>query len=87
MLVGVVDSVVMSPPTAHENDRFGTSLDPLTYVRKPVEVVGFWAAVVLPFLYVPLFASGLKSEDAMVAFAVLVALHVVALVAGRNHKS
>lgn len=44
--------------------------------------VAFWAAIVLPFLHVPLLASGLESEGTITAFATLLVLNVVALVVG-----
>lgn len=48
----------------------------------PLEVVGFWLAIVLPFLYVPLLVSGIS----LITFAGLVVLNLVALLAGHTHK-
>lgn len=54
-------------------------------VLSPVKRVAFWAAVVLPFLHVPLLTTGLDSEQAVLAFAVLVSLNVCALLLGHPH--
>ncbi|WP_129113201.1 hypothetical protein [Halegenticoccus tardaugens] len=54
-------------------------------VAVPVRAVCFWAAVALPFLYVPLLFGGLKgSED--VVFVGLLAANAVALFAGHAHR-
>jgi hypothetical protein len=53
---------------------------------KPFEVAGFWAAVALPFLYVPLVVSGPTTSAEQTALAGLVALHVVALLLGHRHQ-
>lgn len=55
------------------------------YVRRPLEAVGFWTAVVLPFLYLPLLADGFTGNDPL-AFAGLLALNVVALIAGHGYR-
>lgn len=63
----------------------GTSLaeryhsNPLT---TPVEIVGFWLAVVMPFMYVPVLLTGVPLTT---LFGLLV-LNVVALVAGHTHR-
>ncbi|MEF8774919.1 MAG: hypothetical protein V5A43_00250 [Haloarculaceae archaeon] len=53
---------------------------------RSVRRLGFWAAVGLPFLHIPLLATGLESSTALQAFLVLVVLNVVALVVGRPHQ-
>lgn len=54
---------------------------------KPFEVVGFWAAVALPFLYLPLVVSGADTPGEQTALAALVLAHVVALVLGHRHRA
>ena len=51
-----------------------------------VRFVGFWAAVALPFLYVPLLWQGLESNEVTV-FVGLLGLHLLALVVGHNYNS
>lgn len=55
------------------------------YVRRPIVALGFWTAVVLPFLYLPLLADGFTGNDPL-AFAGLLALNLVALVAGHGYR-
>jgi hypothetical protein len=54
-------------------------------LRKPVRFVGFWSAVALPFLHVPLLLTGLDGAAETGAFLALFALNVVALVVGHGH--
>jgi hypothetical protein len=48
----------------------------------PINRVAFWAAVVLPFLHLPMLATGLTTETQTLAFVVLLVSNVVALVVG-----
>lgn len=52
----------------------------------PVEVVGFWAAVALPFLYLPLLVTGISSEAELITFLGLLTLNFAALLAGHGHN-
>lgn len=52
----------------------------------PIEVVGFWSAVALPFLYVPLLLTGISSQAELLTFLGLFALNVAALLAGHDHN-
>ena len=51
----------------------------------PIRFVGFWAAVALPFLYVPLLFDGIDGGRALVFLGLLVA-NVVALVVGHDYR-
>jgi predicted thioesterase len=50
----------------------------------PLRFVGFWAAVVMPFLYLPLLLGGLAAGETTV-FVGLLLVHVAALVVGHEH--
>jgi len=50
-----------------------------------LEPLGFWAAVVLPFSYLPLLYGGL-SVGQFALFLGLVALNAAALVLGQEHR-
>jgi hypothetical protein len=53
---------------------------------RPITGVGFWAAVALPFLHVPLLLlTGLSSSSTATAYVVLLALNVLALLVGHPH--
>lgn len=49
--------------------------------------LAFWAAIVLPALYLPLLFAGIEELRGLVVFLALFALHVLALVAGRGHRA
>jgi len=51
----------------------------------PIRGVAFWIAIALPFLYMPLLVSGLRSSSVKLAFGVLVATNAVALLVGHSH--
>lgn len=52
----------------------------------PIEMVGFWTAIALPFLYVPLLITGLGTPGETMTFLALLALNVVALLAGHSYN-
>ncbi|MFB6142322.1 MAG: hypothetical protein ABEJ30_03145 [Halorientalis sp.] len=56
-----------------------------TWVREWLEATAFWAAVVLPVVYLPLLATGLD-ERTMLLFVGLLALNCLALVFGHAHN-
>lgn len=81
-----VDSPPMATTSPSLPDARTPTLDALgEYVIRPLEAIGFWTAVVLPFLYLPLLANGFTGNDPL-AFAGLLALNVVALVAGHGYR-
>lgn len=93
MEVGVIGSDIevaqMSSPPITElpslpADGVERSLVELLLV--PMHRAAFWAAIALPFLHLPLLVTGLDSETKTVAFALLVALNVVALVVGHPDR-
>ena len=51
-----------------------------------IRKTGFWAAIVLPFLYVPILLYGLTSWVLSTAFLLLLALNLVALYVGHSHR-
>jgi len=55
-------------------------------VLAPLRVVGFWSAIALPFLYVPLVATGLGSTAKVSVFLALLAANVVAATLGHSHS-
>lgn len=55
-------------------------------LRRPVEALAFWAAIALPFAYLPLLYSGFESTSGVLLFAGLVVANVLALYVGHGHK-
>lgn len=91
----------MASSSKHENARPDPSA-PLTLDRlvgnlpaqfrenpltTPVEMVSFWLAVTLPFLYLPLLIAGVTTDGELLSVLVLVGLNVVALVVGHDHRN
>ncbi|MFB6094201.1 MAG: hypothetical protein ABEJ77_04595 [Halanaeroarchaeum sp.] len=56
-------------------------------VVRPIEALAFWAAVVMPFVYLPLFLTGIGTGAEAVAFAALIAVHALALIGGRRYRA
>lgn len=51
----------------------------------PLRRVSFWAAVALPFLYLPMLATGLEEPPQQTAFLLLLCCNAVALLLGHSH--
>lgn len=56
-----------------------------TGLKSGIEGVAFWSAIVLPFLHVPLLATGLDTPAAKIAFSALIAVNVFAAVVGQSY--
>lgn len=56
-------------------------------VTRPARAVAFWGAIALPFLNLGLLVRGLSDPSETVAFLVLLAVNVVALLVGHPHRS
>ena len=77
----------MSGSLRNELSSLGTDERPALRetVFAPVHAVAFWIAVILPFLYVPLLASGLSSTATIEAFFALLVANAIALLIGHPH--
>lgn len=53
---------------------------------RPIEAVAFWAAIVLPFLYIPLLFYGLETAGELTVFFALLGLNIVAIVLGNRYN-
>ncbi|MFB6110508.1 MAG: hypothetical protein ABEJ60_06505 [Halodesulfurarchaeum sp.] len=76
----------MSSPS-HTHDSPSSPSTGHSTLLRPLEAAGFWAAVALPFIYVPLVLRGLDTSTAQITVAVLIVAHVLALVLGRTHRA
>jgi len=54
-------------------------------VAGPLKRLAFYAAIVLPFLHVPLLLTGLQTETVTIAFGTLLVLNVAALLVGHYY--
>lgn len=52
----------------------------------PVEMVSFWLAIALPFLYLPLLVAGVTTDGELLSVFVLVGANVLALVVGHGYR-
>lgn len=80
---GPIASAERGGETADAASRPASSVPALL---RPVEAVGFWSAIGLPFLYLPLLLSGPASTPEWLTAVGLIALHAVALYVGRSHE-
>lgn len=48
--------------------------------------LGFWTAVGVPFLYLPLLSMGIDSREQLLIFGALLVVNVLGLFAGRSHR-
>lgn len=56
-----------------------------TAIEQPVRLLGFWTAVLLPFVLLALVAVGIAQQSPQV-FAALVTANVAGLVLGKDYK-
>lgn len=56
------------------------------YVIDSIIVLGFWASIVLPAIYLPLFLSGINTNQELFIFLSLFAGHVAALYIGQGYR-
>jgi hypothetical protein len=79
-----------SPLESEDAERTDARLVTLRqFVSAPpatVRTIAFWLAVALPFLYLPLLASGVTTPGERGALATMLALNVVALYAGHDYQ-
>lgn len=76
----------MPSPTSVREVFGNATLDRVsTVITPPLRFLGFWAAVILPFLYLPLLYGGLDSQRATV-FVALVLANALALVVGHGYR-
>lgn len=67
-------------------DATARSTGAVPALLRPVEAAAFWAAVALPFLYLPLLLSGPTTDPQWTAALGLLGLHATALYVGRSHR-
>lgn len=55
-------------------------------VAAPLRQLGFWSAIALPFLYVPLIATGLRTQADLLVFLGLLSANVLAVALGHTYS-
>jgi hypothetical protein len=61
--------------------------DPLERLGEVVTAAAFWVAIPLPFLYLPVLFSGLKTRADVLVFGFLLAAHVAVLSVGHPYAT
>jgi hypothetical protein len=82
-----LDSTLDAPLPAEDRDGDSTLHRAARAARRQLRAGGFWAAVCLPFLHVPLLLTGLDSTGDAAAFAALLVANLLALVVGHGHRT
>jgi hypothetical protein len=78
----------MSSPSITDELSLPTELEERSLVELvsgPLKRLAFYAAIVLPFLHLPLLVTGLKSDTVTIAFGALLVLNVVAILVGHYY--
>jgi hypothetical protein len=57
-----------------------------TALRRPLQAVAFWVAILIPLSYPALLFGGMAASE-LLLLAALVAANAVALVLGREHRA
>jgi hypothetical protein len=84
----------MSRPPQYETNELTLALHggsavarrSLSLLRRQVQAAGFWVAVAMPFLHVPLLLSGLDTATDTWLFVALISLNLLALVIGHGYR-
>ncbi|WP_336025319.1 hypothetical protein [Halobellus salinisoli] len=84
-----MSSVPHTPDLPLERDTFrrglGVANAAVRTGLRNAKAASFWAAIVLPFTYLPLLAGGLTGGEALL-FAGLVAVNALAFVGGHGYE-
>ncbi|MHC3436868.1 hypothetical protein ACYJ1Y_01940 [Natrialbaceae archaeon A-gly3] len=79
------DSVTRSgPETESRRDRLPRRLP--RSLKQPVQFLGFWSAIALPFVHIPLLLQGLDGPHVTAAFLTLLAVNLFALYVGHDYN-
>jgi len=73
--------------TEQTTDRSRVGRDLFGHLRGAITAAAFWLAIPLPFLYVPVLLSGLKTQSEYLVFVGLVVAHVAVLSVGHPYAT
>ncbi|WP_435065587.1 hypothetical protein [Halobaculum sp. EA56] len=76
----------VSKPADLKEALTGAAVPGATAALGPVRALAFYAAIVLPFVYLPLLAGGVSTDGLVVIVGLLLA-NAAALVLGHDHGS
>ena len=78
------DSVAPSNPETERQHDLPRQI--VRTLRGPAQFLGFWSAIALPFLHVPLLVQGLDSSSTTLVFLGLLTANLLALYVGHGHN-
>ncbi|ELY44013.1 hypothetical protein C494_18018 [Natronorubrum bangense JCM 10635] len=80
------DTVVSRERDGEDQDVDGTLEKIVPSLAGPIRTTGFWGAIVLPILYLPVLITGLSTSFEASLFLGLIILHLLALYVGHAHR-
>ncbi|WP_207890186.1 hypothetical protein [Natrarchaeobius chitinivorans] len=81
------NSTVSDPKTEGESGTERKTLERVVPpLAEPIRRAGFWTAIVIPFLYVPVLANGLTTWLESSLFLCLLVINVLALYVGHAYR-
>ncbi|RQH00496.1 hypothetical protein [Natrarchaeobius oligotrophus] len=72
--------------TGQREDERGRLERTVPNLAEPIRKTGFWTAIVIPFLYVPILLNGLATWLESTAFLGLLLTNLLALYVGHAHR-
>ncbi|AGB39243.1 hypothetical protein [Natronococcus occultus] len=75
-----------STESTERQDRGGVLDRLVPTLADSIRRASFWTAIVLPFLYVPLLATGLSTASETATFLALLGVNLVALYVGHAYR-
>ncbi|RQG91541.1 hypothetical protein EA462_06165 [Natrarchaeobius halalkaliphilus] len=74
-----------SPSRAERDPAHGALERTVPNLAGAIRKTGFWTAIVVPFLYVPILLNGLTTWIESTTFLVLLGINLLALYVGHTH--
>ncbi|WP_222917458.1 hypothetical protein [Natrinema sp. SYSU A 869] len=75
-----------NPPNDYRDDDHGALERAAPGLATPIRAAGFWVAIAMPILYLPLLATGLSSSLDGILFLGLLIGNLLALYVGHSHR-
>ncbi|MFC6768231.1 hypothetical protein [Natrinema soli] len=75
-----------SPSSERRDDEHGALERATPGLATPIRAAGFWTAIAMPILYVPVLATGLSSSFDGLLFLGLLLGNLLALYVGHAHR-
>ena len=77
---------VTRPGTEAESQRNSRPRRAMSALKEPLQFLGFWTAIALPFVHIPLLLQGLDGPHVTAAFLALLVANLFALYVGHDYN-